>query len=932
MTHTHAGGATEASATGFFSRLLDTDFMPRSECVAGRAEIIWLHVASDSLIALAYCSIPLALLYFVYRRKDLAFNWMFVLFALFILACGTTHVMGVVAFWRPMYRLDGLIKVLTAGLSLATAAALWPLVTRAMTLPSTGQLKEANARLEREIAERRRVEDDLERRVDERTRALAESEQRKSAILESALDSIITMDQHGRIVEFNPASERAFGYTRDEAVGRTVEETIIPPALRPAHRQGLERFLSSRGGPVVGRRIEMTAMRAGGAEFPVELAITPTALPGGGLLFTAYIRDITERKRAEEALRQSETNYRFLAESIPQIVWTARPDGVTTYTNKRLNDFTGMDSDELRRAGWIGIRHAQDRAPATEAWERSLRTGEPYEAIYRLRAADGTYRWHLARAMPLTDADGKVLRWFGTCTDIDDQRRAQHALEESEERLQLAMEAARMGAWDWHIGSGRVVWSATLQRVRGLPAGSFGGAFEDFQAGIHPEDRERAVQLMHGALNGRTEYQTEYRIVRPDGGIAWVEARGRLSLDERGQPARMAGICMDITVRKRAEEELARHREQLEDLVRDRTAELVASQERVRLSERMAALGTLSAGLGHDMGNLLMPVRMRLEAIETEGLSPELRTDLQAIGKSAEYLQRLAGGLRMLALDPDEAGRQGQVTRLEDWWTDAQPLLRNLLPRGVVLECSLPPDLPAAGIARHALMQAVFNLVQNAADALRPRGSGRVRISATAHHGRVHVHVSDDGPGMTAEIRRRCMEPFFTTRPRSLSTGLGLALVHSVIQKAGGAVEIETEPGRGTTFTLSLPVAPAVPPAGKAALRAAVSLGDPRLLAYIIALLRGLGFDPVKGEPLSVSAARLWITEPADEFAQTAKMFLAGLSGRRVVVIGDLPQGIAVPDVIVLPGPLDPVAIRRVLNGIAAEFAGDGGAPRATAT
>lgn len=180
--HHHPGHATASDPNlwTFVSRLFGTDFVPRGECVAWRPEIVWLHVAADTLIALSYYSIPLALIYFIRKRADLAYKWMFAMFALFILACGTTHVMSIVAFWHPMYRFDGVTKAVTAIASVITASMLWPLIPRAAALPSPAQLRSANAELEREIVVRREAEEQLRRahagmedRVRERTAELA---------------------------------------------------------------------------------------------------------------------------------------------------------------------------------------------------------------------------------------------------------------------------------------------------------------------------------------------------------------------------------------------------------------------------------------------------------------------------------------------------------------------------------------------------------------------------------------------------------------------------------------------------------------------------------------------------------------------------------------------------------------------------------------
>lgn len=178
--HEHALSPFRESVLQFFQRLFDADFVPRFQCVNQRTDLLWLHVISDAIIALSYYSIPLALLYFVRRRRDLEFNWMYVMFAAFIVACGTTHLVSVAAFWYPMYRLDGVVKAVTAAVSIVTAVLLWPLIPRALSLPSPAQLARANADLAREVTERRktqeelrRARDDLEVRVQERTANLA---------------------------------------------------------------------------------------------------------------------------------------------------------------------------------------------------------------------------------------------------------------------------------------------------------------------------------------------------------------------------------------------------------------------------------------------------------------------------------------------------------------------------------------------------------------------------------------------------------------------------------------------------------------------------------------------------------------------------------------------------------------------------------------
>jgi signal transduction histidine kinase len=319
------------------------------------------------------------------------------------------------------------------------------------------------------------------------------------------------------------------------------------------------------------------------------------------------------------------------------------------------------------------------------------------------------------------------------------------------------------------------------------------------------------------------------------------------------------------------------HRQLLEEEVSRRTAEVLEAQARLRQSERMASLGTLSAGLGHDIGNLLMPLRSHLASIRDRvGATDEDHDDFAAIGRAMEYLQNLSASLRLFAHEGAGTDLRRDPTPLAAWWERMEPLLRAMMGGGIVLEHDLPAELAPVKLSQSLLMQAVFNLVQNAAQALTPDGGvplpgARIRVAAEAlssADGRplVAISVADNGPGMTEEVRKRCLEPYFTTKTRRISSGLGLSLVKGIVESAEGELTIRSEPGAGATFTLTLPAAPG--PAPARGVPAFVTLEDARRRAVVAHVLRAMHCEVRLGADAAEAAdgksEAIWVTDSLD--------------------------------------------------------------------
>ncbi|MDP9291034.1 MAG: PAS domain S-box protein, partial [Verrucomicrobiota bacterium] len=281
------------------------------------------------------------------------------------------------------------------------------------------------------------IAQDVERRRSEA--ALHASENLKTAILDTALDGFILMNHEGSIVDWNMAAENIFKLQRADATGRLLAETIVPERLREAHRQGLARYVATRAARILGRRYELPAIRSDGSEFPCEISIThiPATEPP---LFAGYVRDITERKANEAALMaateraesaalavaQSAERFRLLSEVVSLQVWTAQPNGELDFANKNCFEYFGVSRDEeVLGNAWANFVNPDDLPGAQAAWQRALATGDRYEVEFRLRRSDGGFRWFLVRAEAMRDREGRIAKWFGSNTDIDDLKIAQ---------------------------------------------------------------------------------------------------------------------------------------------------------------------------------------------------------------------------------------------------------------------------------------------------------------------------------------------------------------------------------------------------------------------------------------------------------------------------------------------------------------------------
>lgn len=414
-----------------------------------------------------------------------------------------------------------------------------------------------------------------------------------------------------------------------------------------------------------------------------------------------------------------------------------------------------------------------------------------------------------------------------------------------------------------------------------------------------------------GATNilGRTR---EFEAVRKDGTLFPMELSVS-RVDIPGKPPLFTGIIHDISDRKEVEQAHAQHRDELERQVKERTRSLEETHEKLRTADRLASIGTLAAGLGHDMNNVLLPVRCRLDVLEAEPIPPAVREQITAVRRSVDYLQNLADGLHLLALDPTEEEASGGTTDLSAWWEQVGTLLARSVPRHVRLTTSWATDLPPLAVAPHRLTQAVLNLLVNAGEAVGPSGRIRVEAALDTTSERVRLSVADNGSGMTEEVRRRALDPFFTTKKRGLGTGLGLSLVHGVVRSVGGGMEIQSAPGRGTKITLDIPITTpleAAPDHGPQRRRsAAIAIADSRASGLIGALLSAEGYLVRESDLSALGGADIVIVNGDSRALEVVKAVRPPI----IIILGEAGEDWRELSPIVIPPTSDFDAVRAAI-------------------
>jgi two-component system cell cycle sensor histidine kinase/response regulator CckA len=602
--------------------------------------------------------------------------------------------------------------------------------------------------------------------------------------------NLIAIAVDGTFVFANPAADGFLCAGRSgELLGRQALDWIHPEDRARAGEMIEE--VGATGQAPVWSGIRLVS--SDGRVLTLDVSATPVEFGGRrGLIFNG--RDDSETRRAHAALVESERRYQSLAAAAPVSIFRLDAYGNCVYLNRRWSEVTGIPIEEAIGRSWLELVVAPGKELARKVWAKITSAPAEYRAEHEIGHRDGSSVHALTQVVPETDADGRVVGYVGTSTDLSELKRAQHALARSEERLRLALQAASLVIWEADLNSSRIEWSEGAASVLGLPDGALPSDLNAAWALIRPDYMTFRDGSARESLESGEPFEVEARL--PIKGIPprWVLARGQAHIDASRNSRRIVGVVADVTARRQIAEERA-----------------VLEQKLVE-AQRLESLGLLAGGVAHDFNNLLVGILGNAElALARLGGDAPARALVEGIREAGLRAAELAH--QILAYSGNQPTMRQRVD-LAALARDTLLLLRTSLPPHARLSVEAP-DRPAwvAGDPTQ-LRQVLMNLLLNAGEAL-PKSGGEVRVriehlsEAAAEESSpaewVVLDVADSGVGMDAQTRARIFDPFFTTR--TSGRGLGLAVVHGLVRGHGGTIEVESEAGVGTRMRVRLPAA-----------------------------------------------------------------------------------------------------------------------------
>lgn len=704
----------------YWQSLLSGPYIPHGHCYLWQPGLVWLHLLSDALIAIAYGLIAGALVYFVRRRPDVPFKPLFWLFAVFIAACGITHLLAVWTLWFPTYWVSGAAKAFTALVSLYTALELVPRLPLALALPNATQLMDMNQALQAEIGDRKQAEASLR---------AAETEVRQlNATLEERVRS------------------------------RTAE--------LEAAKQQIETLLDQER------------------------------------------RDRTNLQRAKDDLQDTAERLNLALSAAQMGTWDWPLDSETQIWSPQTERIMGLEPGALPQTAqvWAERVHPDD-LPAIEALvDDAIATQGEFAGQYRMHWPDDTWHWVSAYGRVVDVNDGRSQRMVGVLQDITAAKQAELSLQASETRFRAVFEQAAVGMARLDLLGHWIQVNQKLCDILGYQPEEL--INQHFQAITYEDDKPQDERYYQQLITGeQASCQFEKRYLRKDGTPLWTLLTVSVESDNTHGPSAIIAIIEDIEDRKAAREELLRRADEMAN------TNLVLAHTTAMLEQRNAELDQFAYVTSHDLKAPLRAISNLADWIGEDlgdQLPPENRHQLELLRSRVQRMEALINGL----LEYSRVGRRQRTVVAIDLNELLSDVVDSLAPPKS-FEVDIAPDLPTLYCHKTALGQVFANLVNNAIKH-HDRDRGNVRITWRDQGQRIEFAIADDGPGIAPQYHDKIFTIFQTLKARDdfESTGVGLAVVKKIVEAENGRVWLTSTVGEGTTFYFTWPFTKTPPTGG----------------------------------------------------------------------------------------------------------------------
>jgi PAS domain S-box-containing protein len=627
-----------------------------------------------------------------------------------------------------------------------------------------------------------------------------ENEQKLQQMIDAVPVRIWSMAPEGGRVTFNKRYQDHLrsvlanpGDLQDPHIGKLLQQLVHPedaPAVERAMRNGFETGS--------GCTMRFRWRESDGIYRWAECRMEPWRDEAGAIAqWYGVSLDIDEEVRAREALRSRERELSLLVDMVPSYLWRMTPEGEPNFFNKRLVEFFGMDIDgaDQPAAGRLPalieqVVHPDDQAGLRESLGNSLATGESFSRRYRLRRADGVYRWVAGLAEPFRGEDGRILQWYGLTHDIDDLVTTQEALRDQRHELSLLVDMIPSHLWRMTPDGRTTLINKHMADFMAADKGDMTHVDTVLATTFHPDEVDAVWEHFNHCVSTGEIFSMQYRLRRADGVYRWMSGRAEPMRDENGNILQWFGLCHDIDEQVRAEEALRR------------------ASDRLAQATQAASLAELSASIAHEVNQPLAAIVANSHACH-RWLSAEppnverAKITAERITRDANSAADVVTRIRALFRHTTEARSPEDVNRLIG--EVCQLMADKTAAKDVRVETKLDPDLPPVALDRVQVQQVFVNLIRNGIEAMEHMVDGaRALQISTARDGNesIRIEVRDAGTGFTDA--ERVLQPFFTTKPNGM--GMGLAICRSIVESHGGRLWTANNEPRGATVAFTLPL------------------------------------------------------------------------------------------------------------------------------